>query len=268
MLESVTEIIAGKRVRVARQGSGSAFILLHGYPDNLQIWSELVPRLARSYSVIAFDWPGMGESDEWSGGATPFHMAERLMRLMDAWRIEKAHIAGIDMGGQPALVFAANHSDRIHSVTVMNSLVMGDEKTSWEIDILRKFGWNRIILNHLPRVVFARAERTFLPSGLRLDQDLRSDLWASFSRPEVRRFIVRMCAGYQGTLSRLPELYEKIACPTLILWGEKDRHFPPRQADQLSKLISNSKLEIIPDAEHWMCWYRADEVAHRIVDFL
>jgi hypothetical protein len=43
MLATTLERHLGKRVRVARLGSGVPVILLHGYPDNLQIWSELAP---------------------------------------------------------------------------------------------------------------------------------------------------------------------------------------------------------------------------------
>src|SRR5437016_14306344 len=113
MLATTFEMIQGRRLRVARVGSGPPMILLHGYPDNLQIWSELVPRLADRFEVIAFDWPGMGYSDEWAGGATPAHMSDRLLTLLNEWRIERAGIIGIDMGGQPALTFAARHPDRM-----------------------------------------------------------------------------------------------------------------------------------------------------------
>ena len=89
----------------------------------------------------------------------------------------------------------------------------------------------------------------------------------SFRRPEVRAFISKMCAGYQGTLSRLPELYGRIACPTLVLWGEKDKHFPPAHGERLHRSISGSQLTIVPQAEHWMVWYLAEEVASAIKEF-
>src|SRR5260370_1028943 len=82
MLDAVIEMLPnGRRLRVAGLGDGSPLVLLHGYPDNLQIWCELVPRLADRRRVIAFDWPGMGRSEAWPGGATPMHMAERLLAL-------------------------------------------------------------------------------------------------------------------------------------------------------------------------------------------
>src|SRR6516162_8436938 len=107
MLATTLETLPnGKRLRIARLGSGPPLLFLHGYPDNLQIWCELAPRMADRFQVIAFDWPGMGFSEEWLGGATPMHMVDRLLILLDAWGIGKANVAGLDMGGQPALTFA------------------------------------------------------------------------------------------------------------------------------------------------------------------
>src|SRR5947209_18689650 len=132
----VEKLSSGRLLRIARMGSGPPVVLLHGYPDNLQIWSELAIRLADQFEVIAFDWPGMGYSEAWPGGATPLHMAERLSALFDAWNIDEADVVGLDMGGQPALVFAARYPQRIRRLVVMNSLVFGSEATSWEIRIL------------------------------------------------------------------------------------------------------------------------------------
>ena len=268
MLQTVMETHAGRNVRVARIGRGPAVILLHGYPDNLQIWSELAPRLAAQFEVFAFDWPGMGYSEAWPGGATPFDMARRLLALMDEWGLERAAIVGQDMGGQPALAFAAEHPERLSHLLVMNSLVIWDEKTSWEIALLRKFGWNRILLERLPRAVFFRAIRTFLPRSYELSAELRSDLWDSFERPEVRRFVVRMCAGYQGTLPRLKQLYPTIRMPSLFLWGGHDKHFPVAHARTLAALVPGATLEEISEAGHWMALNLADDVSSRILRFL
>jgi pimeloyl-ACP methyl ester carboxylesterase len=268
MLQTAMETHAGRKVRVARIGSGPAVILLHGYPDNLQIWSDVATRLAGQFEVFVFDWPGMGCSDAWRGGATPFDMARRLLSLMDAWGVQRAALVGQDMGGQPALAFAAECPQRLSHLVVMNSLVIWDEETSWEIALLRKFGWNRILLERFPRAVFFRAIRTFLPAGYKLSPELRSDLWDSFQRPEVRRFVVRMCAGYQGTLPRLKQLYPAIRTPSLFLWGGHDKHFPVAHAKTLAAMVPGAKLEEIPEAGHWMALNLAGEVSSRILRFL
>jgi pimeloyl-ACP methyl ester carboxylesterase len=264
MLETVFEDHRHGRVRVARLGSGPPLVLLHGYPDNLQIFASLAARLAEAFEVLAFDWPGMGWSDPWPGGTTPQHMAERLLSLLDDWGLESAHVVGMDMGAQPALVLAAEHPDRVRRLVVMNAFVLWERETSWEIRLLRRYRWNEAILRNFPRSVFWRAEQTFLPSGVRLPAEVRADLWQSFRRPEVRGFVSRLCGGYQAALPRLPSLYPRIRCPTLLLWGSRDRHFPVTQAEGLHAAIPGSHLEILDGAQHWMVWHRADEVAQRI----
>jgi pimeloyl-ACP methyl ester carboxylesterase len=258
----------GRRLRVARLGRGVPVVFLHGYPDNLQIWSNVMPRIGEAFQATAFDWPGMGWSDPWPGGTTPDHMADRLRALLDVWGHERAVLVGMDMGGQPALSLAARRPERVAALVVSNSLVLPDEATSWEIRVLRRLQWNRALLEHVPRLVFERAVHTSLPSGVRLPADLRDDLWTAFRRPEVRRFVARLCAGYQGTLGRLPALYRHIACPTLVLWGAEDRHFPRGQGDALKERIPGARLRVIAGGGHWMAWHAAEEVASEVRAFL
>jgi pimeloyl-ACP methyl ester carboxylesterase len=271
MLPTTSMVLpSGARVRVCRLGPrhGEPLILLHGYPDTLQIWGRLAPLLAIGRPVIACDWPGMGASDAWPGGTTPTHQAERLRQLLDHWGVPRASVLGMDMGAQPALALAALHPGRVGRLVVMNSLVLWDEETSWEIRVLRHFGWNRWLLARAPRLVFARALRTSLPRGEVLPAAVRDDLWSCFRDPAVRTFIARLCAGYQGTLPALPALYRAITRPTLILWGDRDRHFPPAHATRLHALIPGSRLQLVAGGEHWMAWHLAEVLAQEITAFL
>ncbi|MFN0056152.1 MAG: alpha/beta fold hydrolase [Planctomycetales bacterium] len=254
----------GRRLRVARLGAGPPLVLLHGYPENLQIWSRLAPLLAGQFEVVAFDWPGQGDSDEWPGGATTQLLAQRLLTILDELQIGHSTLVGMDMGGQPALAFAAMFPQRIARLVVMNSLVFGDAATSWEIGLLRRFGFNRFILRYSPSLVFRRAIRTFLPRGAVLDAALREDFWRAFRKPAVRRYVSKMCAGYQGALPSLPALYAQITCPTLVLWGERDKHFPVVQAQRLQAAMPNAGLNVLSGGTHWMALDRAEEIAQRI----
>ena len=258
----------GKQLRISRLGHGPPIVLLHGYPENLQVWSRMAPLLADRFEVIAFDWPGMGYSDEWPGGATPHLLAKRLLTILDELKLQRPTIVGLDMGGQPELVFASIYPDRVRQLVVMNSLVFGDEKTSWEIRLLRMFGFNRFALRTLPRLIFRRAERTFLRRGEQIDEQLRDDFWAAFSSSSVRRCISKMCAGSQGTLNLLPGVYERIRCPTLVLWAEREQHFPVVQAMRLHCTIPGSTLAIVPGGTHWMPLSQAPLVAESIATFV
>ena len=254
MLPVQIDIVGGKRVRFYRGpstslragGGGPTIVFLHGYPDNLQQWSGVAPLLP-DFDVIAFDWPGMGGSEAWAGGATPYAMADRLIALLDHWRVERAAIVGIDMGGQPAVVAAARHPDRVSHLIVTGSLLKWNVRTSWEIGLLRRYRFNVLALRYLPRIVFRRAIG-------RIPEDVRADFWMYFQQPEVRDFIIRMCAGYQGTLRHL--LDEPIDVPTLSLWGADDRHFPPEHAIGTVKVISGGV--------HWLPLQMPEEYARQL----
>ncbi len=260
--------VRGLPLRYARLGKGHPIVFLHGYPDSLQLWSEVGPLLADRFDVIALDWPGMGDSEAWPGGATPFDMASRLIALLDHWKIDRAAIVGADMGGQPALVAAARYPRRVSHVVVTGSLLQFDERTSWEIGLLRRFKLNQFFLGRTPGLVFRRALRTFLPRGHQVDKAVLGDFWNGFRRDDVRRFIIRMCAGYQGVLPRLGEEYRRIEVPTLALWGEADAHFPPVHAARLGEQVRGSKVTVIGGGWHWLPLQMPVEYATEVRSFI
>ncbi len=45
-------------------------VLVHGYPDNSEVWHAMAPQLARDYYVVAYDVRGAGRSSAPKGGAT------------------------------------------------------------------------------------------------------------------------------------------------------------------------------------------------------
>ena len=194
------ESVDGRQLRVARAGHGESLILLHGYPDTLHVWQPLFSRLAARYAVTAFDWPGMGDSEAWPGALSPTDLAHRLRTLLDHWGLQQATVIGADMGGQPALVLAALHPDRVRRVVVMNSLVLGDAPTSPEIAILRRLGLNRLIMAWLPGLVLSRCLRTFLAAGVELPRDVKDDVGRCWYRPEVRSTVARWCGDYEAAL--------------------------------------------------------------------
>lgn len=257
----------GSHVRVASIGAGPAVVLTHGYPDNLQIWCRVARRLSDQFQVHAFDWPGLGYSEPAVGGATPYHLADQLDAVVNALNLARVRVVGLDMGGQAALVFAARYTDRVERVVATNSLVVAEGPTSWDIRVMRTLSWNERILRRAPAVVFARALMTFLPPGDFLTRELRSDLWDAFRRASVRERLVRMSAGYQASLTRIQKDYRRIEAPVLGLWGKRDAHFPPEQAELLGSFVADYRHEVL-DAPHWMPWSHADAVAERLKAFL
>ena len=72
-------------------GAGPAFVLMHGFPDNLHIYDELIPYLvADGRRVVTFDFLGFGESDRFAGAACCFEQhLEDSGAFVEALRLDK-----------------------------------------------------------------------------------------------------------------------------------------------------------------------------------
>ena len=258
----------GGRVRMTRVGSGDPVILLHGYPETLQLFSHLVPLLAERHEVIAFDWPGQGYSDRWKGGADPVARAEQLATLMDLWKIGDAHLVCTDMGGHPGLALAATQPERVRKLVVMNCLLFGDGETSYRIALMRRSGLNNFAFTRAPSIVYAQCKRTFLDRRDHWPPELDDDFLPAFRAAPVGQFLADLCADVEDAFPDLPELYWRVDRPTLALWAENEGHFPVSQARRLVELTQSASLEIVDGAGHWMPFTHATEVDTAISAFL
>lgn len=257
-------------VRVARDGplTGDPIVLVHGYPDNLQIWAKVFRSLAERHPVVAFDWPGLGRSDDLVAGATPFHLGRQFIAVLDALEIDAAVPVGFDMGAHAVVAAAVAAPERVSRLVLTDFLGRGDLRTSWDIDVMRRMRLNGVILRRMGSVVFRRAETTFLRSGPPLSPEIRDDMYDSFRRPPVRARLAKMCAGYQGSLRRIAALYPQLDLPTLVLWADSDPHFPRHQGQAVADAIPGAELELIEGASHWFMWSHPDRVADSLLRFV
>jgi pimeloyl-ACP methyl ester carboxylesterase/uncharacterized protein (DUF362 family) len=245
-------------VRIARVGQGGTpLVCLHGYPDTLQIWSALAPRLARE--VVAFDWPGLGYSAPITGAAHPYVLADHLLAVLDAADLPHVDLLAADMGAPAALVFAERHPDRVGTVTCTSSLLFADAKTSLEIALMRRARVARQAFAYAPKPIYARCKRTMLEGEL--PSAIDDDFVNAFTRPHVRERLGWMCVDYERTLAGLPEIYWKLRCRVQLLWAEHDHHFDVEHAERFCALVPTARLQVIPGAKHWMMFERATELA-------
>jgi pimeloyl-ACP methyl ester carboxylesterase len=122
-----TRIVAanGIEINVAVAGEGPAILLLHGFPHTWQVWSEVVPHLARSHRVIAPDLRGLGGTTRATGGYDAGTLADDARALLDALAVDTAEVAALDLGVPPALLLALRHPARVTRLTVMEAVLGG-----------------------------------------------------------------------------------------------------------------------------------------------
>ena len=102
-----------------RLGTGEPLVLVHPLGADRGVWEPVIERLGARHDAIAVDMPGFGDSPELPEGVPPTApaIAACIATTLDSLGLERAHVAGISLGGWVSLEFAK--SDRCLSVTTL-----------------------------------------------------------------------------------------------------------------------------------------------------
>jgi pimeloyl-ACP methyl ester carboxylesterase len=106
--------VAGTGIDYVIGGHGPTLVLIHGYPQTWYEWHDIMPALAKHYTVIAPDLPGAGRSDAPASGYDKKTMAATLHALLvSLGKDQDVDIVGHDIGTMVSYAYAAQYP---HSV--------------------------------------------------------------------------------------------------------------------------------------------------------
>ncbi len=100
------------------RGDGIPVVLIPGIWSDLSGWKTTIPELSKKYRVIALDCRGAGRTDKPDAPYSIEMMADDVLHLMDALRIENAHLLGASMGSRVAQVIAMKYPERTRSLVL------------------------------------------------------------------------------------------------------------------------------------------------------
>src|SRR3954471_23840149 len=114
-------------------GSGPAFVLMHGFPDNLHIWDDLIPFLVASgRRVVTFDFLGFGASDKPAGAIYSFkQQLGDLEAVVGRLGLGKIVPVAHDSSGMATLNYVLAHPGGVDSAIMLNSAYSEDSTVLW-----------------------------------------------------------------------------------------------------------------------------------------
>lgn len=251
-------LVGDDAVNVIELGSGeSTVVFVHGLSGCWANWLEQLPALAERHRVVALDLPGFGASPMPSAPISISWYARLLDALLGRLGVDAAAVVGNSMGGFISAELAIAFPQRVERLVLVSAAGLS---TTNHPDVTRALP----ALTRMQRVLAASgawvvskadtvARRPRLRDALldlvvahpeRLPAPLAAEQLKGAGKPGFMQAL-KAVLDYD-VRARLPE----IACPTLIVWGERDRLISVRDADTFAELIPDSRRVVFPDTGH------------------
>lgn len=235
-----------------RRGSGRVVVILHGWGDRAAGLQGLQKELAKGFDVIALDLPGFG------GTQAPFKTwglddyAQFVSHFLDKLDAQAYALVGHSNGGAVAIKAIARGYMRPDRLVLLASAGIRGERAGRNrtLGYVAKVG--KVLAMPLPK----RAQRAL---RRRLYASVGSDLLVAEHLEDTFKRVVA-----EDVRSDAAE----VAVPTLLMYGENDEATPVRYGQLLREQIKDSKLEVVPEAGHFVHLDAPSVVAEKVKEFL
>jgi pimeloyl-ACP methyl ester carboxylesterase len=233
-------------------GSGPPLVLLHGGYGSWMHWIRNVLVLARRFTVIAPDLPGLGES------ATPPepHSAEGLARIVvDGLATilpggERLHLGGFSFGGVLGGHVAALLGEQVRGFTIVGSNGLGLPRQPTELERQKPGG----TVEELLAIARHNVGVLMIADKDKIDELAVYIQYMNAPRGRVRS---RRFSRTDTLIQALPRVTAQLSG----IWGGRDAGAYPYLDERkrvLDEIQPGLRFEVIPGAGHWVAYEAAD----------
>ncbi len=249
--------IAGKSTILLHGGAGEPFVYLHSALGESLMWLPFHQAFAEKFKVYSPIHPGFGRSGGFDQITDIEDMAFHYLDMLDALGLEQVCLGGVSLGGWIAAEIAVRWPERVKKLWIADAPGLWVE--SQPLGDLFRLAQNRDKLREMlfddPKgaiatlVVKDQPDEAMMLNAFQAMSVLARMIWTRPYDPKLA-----------GRLRR-------IACPTLLLWGDHDRLVPPAYGEVYQKLIPGAELKLIKDCGHLPMFEKEAEFVETITNF-
>lgn len=240
-----------------------AVLMIQGLGADKHGWDMQRFVLAASYRVVALDNRGAGRSDKPFGHYSLEQMADDAVAVLDAARVDSAHIVGASMGGAIAQLIALKHPERVRSLTLACTACRNHP---WRVELLTSWatraserGMGAMARDAARWVIGPRSFRRLMPAFGWLGP-------LAMGRPS-HAFVAQVRAIVAADESQ-SELLSTVTVPALVLVGNQDILTPRGDSEELAERLPNAELVVISGAAHGFMVEHATTFNRVLLQFL
>jgi pimeloyl-ACP methyl ester carboxylesterase len=230
------------------QFNSTPLLFIHGWGISTDPYQDLLDLLAQRHFLIAPDLPGAADSKSTKPLEDYQSYAKCLLLLLDALKIEKAHVIGHSLGGGIAIMMAALAPQKVQSLVLANSTV---SPAGSLVEVLL-----RRMVEIPAQFSIAKLKLQFIT----IPQVLLHNLLFN-----TQHVIHSLKLVFQKDLTTLLSL---VQAPCLILWSERDLTTPIAIAHKITEKIRPAKLITVAEGFHEWFLLHPEESAEIILNYI
>lgn len=204
------------------------------------MWDPQVPALAERYRVISYDTRGHGESPAPSGPYTLDDLVDDVVALLDEVGAERAHLAGVSLGGMTAMRMAVREPQRVHRMVLICTSASTDAGPFRE----RAAAVRRDGTAPLAQPVVSK---WVTPGFAAAHPDVVQRLEAMVAGSDDEGYAA--CCEVVADVELRADL-PRITAPTLVLSGADDLALPPEHQRVIADGIPGAELVTLSPGAH------------------
>lgn len=247
-------------------GSGDPVLMIHGSGPGVTAfanWRLSMPVLAKNFRVIAPDMAGFGYTERPPGAKyTMQNWVSHALGLLDALKIERAHVVGNSFGGGLALAMAIRAPERVNRMVLMGAAGTSFKLTQGLDDV---WGYTPSFENMRKIMDIFAFDRNLVSdelAKLRYEASIRPGYQEAFASmfPAPRQ-------QWVDALASPEEAIRALSHEALIIHGREDRVLPMSASLKLFELMPKSQLHVFGQCGHWTQIEHADRFVKLVTDF-
>ena len=246
-------------------------LLIMGATASMIYWEEeFCKRLSnQGFHIIRYDNRDVCKSITYEYGHPEYtfeDLADDAIQVLDAYKVDKAHIVGMSMGGIITQIIALKHPSRVLTISLImtsnfdSSLPKKDNKVTKALSELKIRNWqdkDEVVECFIKKSkVLIGSKHIFDEEKIRRLNEEEFDRAINLQSMENHGFI----KGWGSYLSRTNE----INAPTLVIHGTEDTIIPYEHGIHLSEVIPNAVLVTLEGTGHELHHNDWDEIINAI----
>lgn len=261
-------------------GHGKPLVLLHGWPNTWYQWHQVMPALAKKYTVIVPDLRGFGDSSKPSNGYDSRTFAEDIHQLIDKLGFQHIFLVGTDWGFAVAYSYACAHPENVRRLVNVDSPLPGinwKQMVKYSKEATVEGGVWHMMFNavpDLPEALIAGKERAFITYFF----NHYSYNIAGITNEEIDECVRCYSApgGIRGSLGLYREIFEsceqnkeyaktKLKMPVLALGGVHGLGSRPIEA--CKAVAENVCGVLVEECGHFIPQERSNYLVEKLLQF-